>query len=92
MKLKDVKVGQIVVDKYGNEYIIKEITKDDRMPVYLECVKFVKKILVQKFGMIEFYKEGQSFFVYKSNKIARNDDNDIKCITVKSLKLKDESI
>lgn len=91
MKLKDIKVGQVVVDKHGNEYEVKEITKNDRMPVYLQCIKFVQRILVQRFGMIEFYKEGQSFFIYKSNKIARNEGHNIKCITVKSLKLKDES-
>lgn len=91
MKLKDIKVGQVVVDKFGNEYEVVEITKNDRMPVYLKCIKFVKKILVQRFGMIEFYKEGQSFFVYKSKKVAKNSGNDIDVITVKSLKLKDES-
>lgn len=33
MKLKDIKVGMEVIDEYGNEYEIKEITENKLMPV-----------------------------------------------------------
>lgn len=89
MKLKDIKVGMTVVDKYGNKYIVKEVDRDDRiMPVMLECVEFVKSIPIRTVGNVNTGLKGESFYIYKSGKVARNDGGDIKCITVKSLKLK----
>lgn len=88
MKLKEIKVGQIVTDKYNNEYKVLYIDKNDAlMPVKLKCTKFLQSILVQKFGGVEFEQEGQRFYIYKSNKVARNDGCNAKCITVKSLRL-----
>lgn len=89
MKLKDIKVAMTVVDKYGNKYIVKEVDRDDRvMPVMLKCIKFVKSIPIQTVGNVNTECKGESFHIYKSGKVARNDGCDIKCITVKSLKLK----
>lgn len=91
MKLKEIEVGMTVVDKYNNEYVVDEIDGFDAvMPVKLKCVKFAKSIQVQEVNDVEFDGIGQSCWVYKSNKVARKDGCDIKCITVKSLKPKDE--
>lgn len=91
MRLEDIKVGMKVIDKYDNEYEVNKLTEDKRMPVKLKCTKFVKKIPVQNLGGIKFREVGQSFYIYKSKKIARNNGNDANIITVKSLKLKGES-
>lgn len=45
MKVKDFKVGQIVVDKLGNEYEVLHIT-DDNMPLRIGCIKFCKPIAI----------------------------------------------
>lgn len=91
MKLEDIKVGQIVKDKFDNEYIVKEIIEDDSMPVKLKCTKFLKPINVQKIGDIYFKEAGISFWIYKSGKDARVCGCDVDRITVESLKLKGES-
>ena len=46
MKLKDVKVGQILKDKFGNKYEVVQIddADSDFMPVELKCVEFVKEV------------------------------------------------
>lgn len=91
MKLKEIEVGMAVVDKYGNEYKVVSVDKRDNfMPVELICTKFLKRILVQKWGDVSFEQEGESFYIYKSNKVARNDCCDVGCITVKSLKPKSD--
>ena len=43
MKLEDIKVGQTVVDKFGNEYVVENVNHG-WMPVYLRCTKFVKRV------------------------------------------------
>lgn len=91
MRLEDIKMGMEVVDKYGNEYEVKVLTKDKRMSVKLKCTKSIREIPVQNLGGIKFREVGQSFYIYKSKKIARNNGNDANVITVKSLKLKSES-
>ena len=90
MKLKDIKVGQVVVDKFGNEYIVNTITENKLMPIGLKCIKFIKNISVQDMGKIEFHKVGQSFYIYKSKKRALKHGDYSDCITVKSLKLKSD--
>lgn len=90
MKLEDIKVGQTVVDKFGNEYVV-EIVSYDLIPVYLRLTKFVKRIVVQKHGLM-FERVDDCFWIYKSKKVAKKDgiENCIEnCITVKSLKLKE---
>ena len=91
MKLKEIEVGMVVVDKHSNEYIVQLVNRDGKfMPVMLKCTKFSSNILVQQSGGIdvEFSHKGQTFYIYKSKKVARNDGCDVDCITVKSLKLK----
>lgn len=70
MRLEDIKIGMKVVDKYDNEYKVKALTEDKRMPVKLKCIKFVREIPVQNLGGIKFRESGQSFYIYKSKKIA----------------------
>lgn len=103
MKLKDVKVGMIVVDKYDNEYIVTEVNETNpsgngSMPVRLKSVEIVRNVHVSqlKFDVIldvSFSCAGQVYWIYKSKKHAKRDgffEEDI--ITVKSLKPKYEVI
>ena len=42
MKLEDVKIGQIVVDKFGNEYEITYVDYNNKVtPVEMVCIKFI---------------------------------------------------
>ena len=56
MKLEDIEVGQTVVDKFGNEYVV-EIESYDLMPDYLRYTKFVKCVVVQKIKFVRIKKE-----------------------------------
>ena len=94
MKLKDIKVGMKVVDRYGNEYVVKQVDKlklpNVEMPVRLKSTKILRSITASKFD-VEFHYIGETYWIYKSKKAARRDGfhkEDI--ITVKSLKLKDK--
>ena len=102
MKLEDIEVGQTVVDKFGNEYVVEivsndwmpvyngyvvEIVRYDWRPVYLRCTKFVKYVAVQKHGVM-FGRVDDCFWIYKSEKVAKKDGIE-NCITVESLKLKE---
>ncbi len=92
MKLKEIKIGQIVVDRFGNEYIVKEVDRDSSpyniMPIRIKCIKLLKSILVQRNDVL-FCEVGQSFWIYKSKEVAKNDHTYIvDCITVEELKLK----
>ena len=86
MKLEDIEVGQTVVDKFGNEYVV-EIVSYGWMPVYLRCTKIVEWVVVQKHGVM-FERVDDYFWIYKSKKVAKKDGIE-KCITVESLKLKE---
>lgn len=84
MKLENVRVGQIVVDKHGNEY---EVGRGI-MPIVLRCIKFVKRVNVQD-DDVGFKHIDQTMWIYRSKKIAQNDGcDDMNILTVKSLKLK----
>ena len=49
MKLKDVKIGQILNDRFGNKFEVKQIDNgDDFMPIKLKCVEFVKDIYTSR--------------------------------------------
>ena len=87
MKLEDIEVGQIVVDKFGNEYVVEIVNYDDWMPVYLRLTKFVKRVVVQKHGLM-FECVDDYFWIYKSKKVAKKDGTE-NCITVESLKPKE---
>jgi len=89
-KAKDLKVGQIVVDKHGNEYEVYEVYEVGRgiMPIALRCIKFVKRVNVQD-DDVGFKHIDQTMWIYRSKKIAQNDGcDDMNIHTVKSLKLK----
>ena len=86
MKVEDIKVGQTVVDKFSNEYVV-EIVDNSLMPVLLRCTKIVKRVVVQKHGVM-FECVDNYFWIYKSKKVAKKDG--VKnCITVESLNLKE---
>ena len=90
LKVEDLKIGQIVVDKHGNEYEVHAIDRDDIMPIRLRCTKFVRKVNVQD-GNVGFKDVDQAMWIYRSKKIAQNDGCDDKgIVTVKSIKLKDD--
>nr|DAR90855.1 MAG TPA: hypothetical protein [Caudoviricetes sp.] len=87
MKLENVRVGQIVVDKHGNEYEVCEVGRGI-MPIALRCFKFVKRVNVQA-DDVGFKHIDQKMWIYRSKKIAQNDGcDDMNILTVKSLKLK----
>ena len=47
MKLKDVKIGQILNDRFGNKFEVTRIDMDNKfMPIELKCVKFVKNVCI----------------------------------------------
>ena len=85
MKVEDIKVDQTVVDKFGNEYVV-EIVDSSLMPVLLRCTKIVKRVVVQKHGVM-FECVDDYFWIYKSENVAKKDGVE-KCITVESLKPK----
>lgn len=91
MKLEEFEVGQIVADRFGNEYEVREITAKDKMPILLKCIKFVKEVPVQEPGDVKFSKIGQTFYIYKSRNAARSNGDNTHILTIKLLKLKDES-
>lgn len=88
MKLKDIEVGQIVVDKYGNEYVVEMADNHPTRPVLLKCIKFLNIVRVQKIGDVKFHNVNDSFWIYKSAEVAMFNGCDLECITVESLKLK----
>lgn len=89
MKLKDIKAGQIVTDKFGNEYKVLFVCADgDDMPVELECIKFSEEVNADY--TFTFNRIGQCFWIYKSKKIAKLNGSLVDStylVTVKSLKL-----
>lgn len=74
MKLKDIKVGQVVVDKVGNKYEVKEIDVDYFMPVYLKCIKYVRSVrFAAAMNIID--KVGSTSWILKDgSKILSSDD------------------
>ena len=87
MKVEDIRGGQTVVDKFGNEYVVEIVDSDDSMPVWLRCTKFVEWVIVQKHGVM-FGCVDDCFWIYKSENVAKKDGVE-NCITVESLKLKE---
>ena len=86
MKVEDIKVGQTVIDKFGNEYVVEIVDCDDSTPVYLRCTKIVKRVVDQQCGVM-FECVDDCLWIYKSEKVAKKDGVE-NCITVKSLKPK----
>lgn len=72
MKLEDVKVGQILKDKYGNKYEVKLISKDDLQSVFVSCVEFKKKVYVSEFDIT---KCGDSVWLIDDKNILLSKDS-----------------
>lgn len=95
MKLKDIKVGMEVADKYDNEYIVEKIDKTEPqnkliLPIKLKSIKVLKNINVSGLSAM-FSRDGQSLWIYKSKKVARREGfHEENIITVKLLKLKNK--
>ena len=53
MKLEDVKLGQILKDKFGNKYRVTSITNDDLQSVFVTCIEFKQKVCVGDFSINE---------------------------------------
>lgn len=53
MKLKDVKFGQILKDRFGNKYKVTSITNDDLQSVFVTYVEFKQKVCVGDFSINE---------------------------------------
>lgn len=94
MNPKDMKVGQIVVDKFGNEYEVKYIDNNDTaMPIRLCCTKFVAPVDVQD-DNVGFDGAGKLnlYWIYKSKKAAKEDGvENMDILTVESLKSKEDT-
>lgn len=88
MKLKNVKIGQIVIDKYGNEYVVEIVDNHPTKPVLLKCIKFLNIVRAQKIGDVKFHNVNDIYWIYKSAEVAMFNGCDLECITVESLKLK----
>ena len=87
MKVKDIRVGQTVVDKFGNEYVVEIIDNSFLVPVYLRPTKIVKRVVDRQHGVM-FECVDDCFWIYRSEKVAKKEGG-AKCITVESLKLKE---
>lgn len=89
MKLEDVKIGQIVVDKFGNEYEITYVDYNNKVtPVEMVCIKFIEKSYVG--SVFHFDKVGTKLCIIIDDKwycseIFKPD------VTVESLKLKTDN-
>ena len=98
MKPEELSVGQALIDKYGNEYVVEEIddskSRFNVMPVRAKCTKFSKKVPVQR-GIggqdpAALCEAGQAFWIFESEDIAKREYMyEPGCLTVESFKLKD---
>lgn len=52
MKLEDVKLGQILKDKFGNKYKVTAIEKNDLQSVIVTCIEFKKEVCVGDLSII----------------------------------------
>lgn len=92
MNFEDVRVGQILVDKDGNEFEVMEIDRmDDDLPVLLKLVKHVATFAVPG-NEFEVMEPGQGFidaefWVDRELVKAQKDDFEVPCIDVESLRV-----
>lgn len=98
MKPEELSVGQALVDKYGNEYVVEEIddskSRFNVMPVRVKCTKFLRSVPIQngfgKYDVTKIGKIGERFWIFESEDIAKGDFMHTPgCLTVEQLKLKD---
>ena len=53
MKFKDVKIGQILNDAYGNQFkVLKIVDSDEYFPVFVKCVEFKKSVKVDAYTFL----------------------------------------
>lgn len=92
MLFEDVRVGQILVDRDGNEFEVMEIDRmDDDLPVCLCLVKHVKAFGVPE-NEFEVMEPGQGFedtefWVERKLSEEAKEDFEVPCIDVESLSL-----
>ena len=68
MKFENVKVGQILEDIYGNRYkVLSTSTGNPAYPVFLECIKFKKAILVDSSTTVTDTE--QTFWIVRDSSI-----------------------
>ena len=92
MNFEDVRVGQILVDRDGNEFEVMEIDRmDDDLPVCLKLVKHVKSFGVpeNEFEVMEPSQgfEDTEFWVERKLSEEAKEDFEVPCIDVESLSL-----
>ena len=92
MNFEDVRVGQILVDRDGNQFEVMEIDRmDDDLPVCLCLVKHVKAFGVPE-NEFEVMEPGQGFedtefWVERKLSKEAKEDFEVPCIDVESLSL-----
>lgn len=76
MKLENVKVGMLLKDKFGNEYEVIEVNKnDDFQPVRVKCVKFVKRVCFKTERDV-IYRAGSMAWLLKDHSHVLSIDDD----------------
>ena len=91
MNFADVRVGQILVDRDGNEFEVMEIDRmDDDLPVCLKLVKHVKAFGAPE-NEFEVMEPGQGFedtefWVERKLSEEAKEDFEVPCIDVESLR------
>ena len=69
MKLENVKIGQILKDKFGNKYEVMNVdTRDNVQSVEVRCVEFKKMVClsnlyIYKLGDTEYLINDKSFLL-----------------------------
>ena len=92
MNFEDVRVGQILVDKDGNQFEVMEIDRmDDDLPVCLKLVKHITTFAVPG-NEFEVMEPGQGFldsefWVDRELAPAQKEEFSVPCIDVESLSL-----
>lgn len=90
MLFEDVRVGQILVDKDGNQFEVLEVDRmDDEIPVCLKLVKHVKSFAVPG-NEFEVMEPGQGFtdtefWIERELISAQKSEFNVPCIDVESL-------
>lgn len=91
MNFEDVRVGQILVDRDGNQFEVMEIDRMDDLPVCLKLVKHVSAFAVPG-NEYEVMEPGQGFldsefWIDRELLSAQKEEFSVACIDVKSLSL-----
>lgn len=92
MNFEDVRVGQILVDRDGNQFEVMEIDRmDDDLPVCLKLVKHVSAFAVPG-NEFEVMEPGQGFldsefWIDRELLSSQKEDFSVACVDVKSLSL-----